>query len=148
MPIIADDLNPCVHAILCALGDAALAPIKALLSAELAILQGVGAQARLVLDSLEIALAPFTAAEELATAAIDTINGQLAMLPSFEGCIDLGALAEILGSITLDITAPIEAFRKKVEILLAERDRVEAYIAQVEDQIAYMQAVIDAISAC
>jgi len=142
------DLADCVCEILCALGNALLAPVKALLTAQVAVLTVTVSQARVALAGLQIVTAPLELVKATADGAVEIVRNQLLCLPSFENCVDLGSLAEILSGIADDATAPIQAVIDDINVKLAEVRRLEAYIERIETEIASIQAVIDALSIC
>ncbi len=143
-------MNPCVQAILCGLARPVQEAIAGILTAQKAVISAAIAVLQAQVVQLEILLAPFTAARDLAQAAKDALSGSISIVPSavFAECFDLGTLSLSLSAQLDKLTAPLDDLILNVDRKLALLDELNDEIASLNDRLAFYDEIIAVIEAC
>lgn len=134
-------VDACVKAILCPLGNAVLSALTGIISSQVVVLQGELISLGATLATLEVQLIPITITQGLANAALGTVTsiGNLVPIRLVANCTDLGDNLQ-------DLNASIENTRARINQILNEANRSLSFKAEIEQQIAAINATIDRLN--
>lgn len=141
---MADDLDPCVRAILCALSAPLRAAIRGALDTAIALMTVELGVVRALLLQAQIITAPIDVARSALQLVKDGFTGSLSLLPGelFAGCPDLGDLSIGFSLDTAKFTQFLDAKLLEMRDLLAYVDELVADVDRIETEIALYQAIV------
>ena len=147
---MADQLNPCVKSILCALSTPVLNAIQGIISAQKAVLQTQIAAIQLQLLQYDLAALPIEAANAAAQTMLSQVKQVSTLVPlnMVAECLDLGTFNQNLVSSLDFVSAYASQMSFEAIEFLTYRDELNGIIAKMNNTIDQFDLVNDVIDQC
>lgn len=145
-----ENLNPCVRQVLCGLSKSVREALRALIAAQVAILQVQIAQLEAYSAYLDVLTLPVSAASSLAEQFIQQVKSAAQVIPLdlIGTCVDVGNLNRAIEDTLNTALQDVNVLTNDLNRLLSFSDEVGALIDDLNETLNLYNAILDIIDLC